>query len=237
LPLLAQPGEAWHYNTGAQVLGVLVERAAGRPFEAFLAERVFGPLGMGDTAFSVSPADLHRLTTAYAPDPVTGALSVLDERSDSWWSVPPAMPNGAGWLVSTVDDFAAFAAMLADGGRGGGGRILSDAAVHAMTSDHLRSDQRAANRLFLGGRGGWGYGMRVPSGAGSRPVGSTAGGAPGGAALRGGYGWDGGTGTSWRTDPDSGLTAILFTQRAMTSPQPPELFVDFWEGAVAALPG
>ena len=64
-----QPGEAWRYNTGSQVLGVLIERAAGQPLEAVLRERMFEPLGMTDTAFSVSPDQRSRLTTAYVPGP------------------------------------------------------------------------------------------------------------------------------------------------------------------------
>ena len=91
LPLLCQPGEQWHYNTGAQVLGVLVERAAGCPLGEFMAERLFGPLGMVDTDFSVPTEKLDWLTTAYAPDPVTGAPGVFDGVEDSWWAHPPAM--------------------------------------------------------------------------------------------------------------------------------------------------
>ena len=223
LPLLSQPGERWHYNTGAQVLGVLVERATGCPLGEFMSERLFGPLGMVDTAFSVPPEKLDRLTTAYAPDPVTGSPGVLDGVEDSWWARPTAMANGAAWLVSTIDDFGAFVRMLEAGGRADGVRVLSEESVHQMTTDHLSAEQRAANHLFLGAGGGWGYGVRVPASGGT------------GSGVPGGFGWEGGTGTSWRTDPATGLTGILFTQRAMTSPEPPPVTVDFWNGAYGAL--
>ncbi len=104
LPLLEQPGAAWRYNTGAHVLGVLLERASGQPLEAFLRARLFGPLGMVDTSFSVPAETQHRFTGAYRPDPATGVLEVLDPPVGGWWSEPPAMANAAGMLVSTVDD-------------------------------------------------------------------------------------------------------------------------------------
>ena len=104
LPLMYQPGEQWLYNTGAQVLGILLERAAGKPLEALLTERIFEPLGMRDTAFSVSPGQRDRFTTAYTSDPESGVLSVLDDADDSFWAGPPAFPDAAGgwWEPSTT---------------------------------------------------------------------------------------------------------------------------------------
>jgi CubicO group peptidase (beta-lactamase class C family) len=219
LPLMRQPGEAWLYNTGATVLGILLERVTGLSLQSLLEERLFGPLGMEDTAFSVPPGKLGRLTTAYSPDPETGVLTVLDGVADSYWSKPPKLADAGGWLTSTVTDYWAFAQMLARGGEVGGHRILPDDAVAQMTTDRLTAEQCRASTLFLGEDGGWGLGLRVP--ARDRP----------GTGTSGGYGWDGGTGTTWRTDPDTGLTGILFTQRAMTSPAQPEVFTDFWDAA------
>jgi len=219
LPLMAQPGEQWMYNTGAQVLGVLVERAAGKPLEAFLRERIFEPLGMHDTGFSVPPSKLDRFTTAYEPDPESGALTVWDAVTDSYWRSPPVLPNAAGWLVSTIDDYWAFAQMFLPKDTHHGARIISDTSVELMLTDHLSSHQRSAARLFLGEHGGWGLGMLVPAAAVDAP------------SIPGGFGWDGGTGTTWRSDLDRGITGILFTQRAMTSPEPPAVFVDFWDCA------
>src|SRR5207253_9717525 len=103
LPLEHQPGSRWLYDTGAEILGVLIARAAGQPFETFLRERIFEPLGMKDTGFSVPPASLNRLATGYSTDPQSGALRVYDEAEGGQWSRPPAFPSGAGGLVSTRD--------------------------------------------------------------------------------------------------------------------------------------
>ncbi len=162
LPLMEQPGTAWRYNTGLQVLGVLLERATGTPLEDLLRARLFEPLGMHDTSFSVPSEKMDRFTTAYAPDPDTGGLSVLDEPATGWWSTPPPMSNLAGMLVSTLDDFWTFVAMLGAGGVHAGKRLLSAPSVEAMTTDHLTEEQRDASRLFLGGAG-WGYGMAAPT--------------------------------------------------------------------------
>ncbi|MGO9874909.1 MAG: serine hydrolase domain-containing protein [Acidimicrobiia bacterium] len=221
LPLMDQPGETWMYNTGAQVLGVLIERAAGRPLETFLRERLFGPLGMTDTAFSVSSGQRDRFTTAYAPDPVSGTLRILDRVDDSFWSAPPALANAAGWLVSTIDDFWAFVQMLVNDGTHAGERILTHGSVAQMTTDHLTASQRAHASTFLAGAG-WGFCMAAPA-------------ADGTASAPGGFGWDGGTGTTWRSNLAHDLTGILFTQRAMTSPQPPEVFTDFWRGVASCV--
>ncbi|MBV9282187.1 MAG: beta-lactamase family protein [Chloroflexi bacterium] len=223
LPLLHQPGAEWRYNTGAQVLGVLLERAAGRPLEAFLRSHLFEPLGMADTAFSVPADKQSRFTAAYTPDEATGRLDLLDPPAGGWWNEPPAMANAAGMLVSTLDDFWAFVSMLLAGGAHAGRQVLSPGSVAAMTRNHLTAEQRAGARLFLGEHGGWGYGMAAPGPVAGEPP------------VPWGIGWTGGTGTLWWSDPVRGLTGILFTQRAMTSPQPPPLFTDFWNAAYAAI--
>ena len=222
LPLMHQPGAGWRYNTGAQVLGVLIERATGQPLEAFLRSRLLAPLGMVDTAFSVPAEKQPRFTTAYLPD-AGGELRLLDPPAGGWWNEPPAMANAAGMLVSTLDDFWAFVAMLLAGGVHGGERVLSAASVAAMTRDHLTAEQRESSRLFLGEHGGWGYGMAAPGPITGEPP------------VPWGFGWDGGTGTRWRSDPARGLTTILLTQRAMGSPEPPPIYREFWEAAYGAI--
>jgi CubicO group peptidase (beta-lactamase class C family) len=222
LPLIHQPGEGWLYNTGIQVAGILIERAAGKPLPDFMAERIFGPLGMVDTGFAISPSQRNRLTTAYSPDPESGQLSVLDG-VDGFWSTPPRLPNAAGWLVSTLDDFWAFVQLLLGKGRYDETRILSQRSVELMTTNHLTVEQVASAQVFLGPDSGWGLGMSTPM------VGRRA------SVGRRGFGWDGGTGCSWRSDVESGLTGILLTQAAMASPEPPAVFVDFWDCAYAAL--
>jgi CubicO group peptidase (beta-lactamase class C family) len=217
LPLLDQPGAAWRYAGGAQVAGVLVERVAGAPIGDVLRERLFEPLGMVDTDFYVPADKLHRFTTQYAPDLETGELHVLDP-AEGWWSTPPKMPDANGWLVSTLDDLWAFTSMLAADGAG----LISPESVGLMMIDRMTARDRSENQVFVGDHSGWGLMMAVPAADGSTGV-------------PGGYGWEGGTGTSWRTDPAVGLSGILLTQRAMTSPEPPEIVTDFWVAAYAAI--
>jgi CubicO group peptidase (beta-lactamase class C family) len=220
LPLLDQPGARWRYNTGATVAGVLIERVAGAPLAEVLRERVFEPLGMADTGFYVPADKIGRFTTFYAPGAQDGELHVVD-RPDGWWSAPPKLPNAAASLVSTADDLWAFAAMLA----ADGGDLLSAESVRLMMLDRMTPQERAENRIFVGDHGGWGLMMAVPSAAG--PASS--------AGIPGGYGWDGGSGTTWRTDAAAGLTGILLTQRQVTSPEPTEIARDFWTAAYAAI--
>jgi CubicO group peptidase (beta-lactamase class C family) len=220
LPLLDQPGARWRYNTGASVAGVLLERVAGLPLGEVLHERVFKPLGMTDTSFYVPADKLGRFTTFYAPGAGPGELQVLDAPA-GWYSTPPKFPDASSWLVSTVDDLWAFASMLASGG----GELLSAESVAAMTRDRMTTQDRAENRIFVGDHSGWGLMMLVP--AADR--------VPGSPSLPGGFGWEGGSGTAWRTDPSTGLTGILLTQRMVTSPEPTELVTDFWAAAYASV--
>jgi CubicO group peptidase (beta-lactamase class C family) len=221
LPLMYQPGEQWLYNTSGQVLGVVLARVCGQDLPTVLRQRIFEPLGMNDTGFTVPAASLHRLTTAYQPDPESGELSVLDDAADSWWSAPTSFPDGSGWLVSTIDDYWTFVSMVLRGGTGNGQCILSPETIALMTADRLTPAQRSASTLFLDGQG-WGLGLQVPAtGWPDQP-------------LPCGIGWDGGTGTTWHSNLRSGVSAILFTQRAATSPEPSELIQDFWAGVNGA---
>jgi CubicO group peptidase (beta-lactamase class C family) len=194
LPLLAQPGERWMYNTGASVLGVLLARATGRSFADVLRTRLFEPLGMRDTAFWTSETD--RLATAYGAKPE--GLVVWDE-PDGRWSRPPAFGDGAAGLISTADDLLAFSRMLLVGGSS----VLSAGAVRAMTSDQLTDAQKAFGGLGPGffACKSWGYCQTVYNG--------------------GAFGWNGGLGTSWVADPAKDLTIIVMTQRLFESPDLP----------------
>ncbi|MFD8888932.1 serine hydrolase domain-containing protein [Streptomyces sp. NPDC059566] len=219
IPLLHQPGEAWLYNTCSDILGVLIARASGQPFQDVLAERVFAPLGMRDTAFAVPPAQLHRFTSYYraAPD---GAAPELVDAPDGQWSTLPAFPSGAGGLVSTVDDLHAFYRMLLAGGAYGGGRLLSADSVRQMTTDHLTAPQRAAGDLFLEGQG-WGFGGSVDVDR-LDPW-----------NVPGRYGWIGGTGTAAHIVPATGTVTLLLTQRELAGPSAPEVMREFWTYAAA----
>jgi CubicO group peptidase (beta-lactamase class C family) len=187
LPLLAQPGERWLYQSGAQVLGVLAARAGGASFEAVLRERVFRPLGMIDTGFrAVDPA---RLATAYER---RGDHLEVTDPPDGQWAHDPAFPDGGAGLVSTVDDVVAFGRMLIEGG----GAVLPPDLVAEMTRDQLTASQRAnvwPGFNLLDDRG-WGYGVAVLD--------------------DGRYTWEGGYGTAWSNVPDLDLTVVVLTQRA-----------------------
>lgn len=208
LPLMAQPGERWMYNTGASVLGVLLARAAGQPIADVLRTRIFEPLGMRDTAFWA--AQPERLATSYLPTP--GGLVVHDEPAGAW-SRPPAFGDGAAGLVSTVDDLLAFARMLLRGGA----PVLSQDAVRAMTTDQLTSEQKSHGGLgpgFFDGKS-WSFCQMVRDG--------------------GAFGWDGGLGTSWLVDPNYDLTVIVLTQRMFETSDPPQVHRDLQAAAYAAL--
>jgi CubicO group peptidase (beta-lactamase class C family) len=222
LPLAYQPGDKWLYHTGADVLGVLMARATGRPLGEVLAGRLFGPLGLADTGFDVPAGKLDRLPAAYETGP-DGKLAVADDPRHSVWARPPAFPSAGGGLVSTADDLLAFCTMMLHQGRHGAGRILSRLSVEAMTTDQLTAAQKAENELFFGGVSGWGFGVHVYTGRGDL------------SSVPGRFGWNGGTGTSVYTDPAEELIGILLTQRYMTSPVPPTVFSDFWTGAYQAI--
>lgn len=225
LPLMHQPGEKWMYHTGCDVLGVLIARASRQPFETFLRERLFEPLGMNDTGFSVPAAKLSRFPTSYAVHPESGALELYDPAEGGQWSCPPAFPSGGGGLVSTADDYLAFGRMLLRQGQHGGKRILSRPSVETMTSDQLTREQRAVSGLlprFFESRG-WGFGLSVVTRR-TEVAGSV-----------GRFGWDGGLGTSGYVDPREDLVGVLMTQRAWTSPDPPPVCRDFWTSAYQAI--
>lgn len=223
LPLAYQPGEKWLYHTGSDVLGVLMARATGQPLAEVLAERVLRPLGMADTGFHVPEASLHRLAAFYHPDPETGAPVLSDDPRDSEWGRPPAFPSAGGGLVSTADDLLAFCTMMLNKGRRAGDRLLARPTVELMTTDLLTEQQKAENTIFFGGNSGWGLGFQVFTRRRSL------------ASTPGRFGWTGGTGTSVYTDPAEELIGILLTQREMTSPEPPNVFRDFWTCAYQAI--
>jgi CubicO group peptidase (beta-lactamase class C family) len=221
LPLMHQPGEKWMYNTGSDVLGVLIARASGQPLEAFLQERIFEPLGMKDTSFSVPVHKLNRLATSYWTNFVSGKIEVYDEAEGGQWSRPPAFPSGAGGLVSTIDDYLAFGQMMLNQGKHGSERILSRLSVETMTTDQLTPEQKAMSGLVSGDfdSHGWGFGMSVVTRRDDV------------SAVPGRYGWDGGMGTSWYSDPREEMVTILMTQQSWTSPSPPNVCLDFWTSA------
>ncbi|WP_426445383.1 serine hydrolase domain-containing protein [Paenibacillus sp. S-38] len=232
LPLMHQPGERWQYHISSDLLGVLVARVTGQPFETFLRERILDPLGMKDTGFHVPADKIDRLPPLYAPDPQTGEFIVWDEAKGGRHSQPPAFQSGGGGLSSTVDDYHAYFQMLLNHGMHGRERILSRPAVQLMTTSRLTPEQQAARHAMAssnvhvsfgqGQQGGWGFGMAVRTYRGDY-------------ASIGQFGWDGGSGTSTYADPDNQLIGILLTQVGMSTPDSARLIHDFWTTVYQAI--
>lgn len=223
LPLMAQPGTTWMYNTGSLLQGILIERLSGQSIEDFFQSRILAPLGMVDSGFFVPEEKLHRLPPYYSMNFETGE-TFIEDPADGAWSKPTPFPSTAGGMVSTVDDFLAFARMLMNDGVHNGTQLISPKSVAEMTRDQLTPEQKAGAGLtpdFFDTRG-WGYGMAVSTAP--SPI----------AANAGRYGWDGGMGTSWANDPTSGLIGIMMTQSAgyYVAATP---FTDFWGAANAAV--
>jgi CubicO group peptidase (beta-lactamase class C family) len=221
LPLQAQPGERWLYTLGANLLGVLVARAAGRPLDVIFQERIFEPLGMSDTGFFVPAGKQDRLITGYVNQ--NGKLAPFVPWNALYAKRPSFLAGDSG-LVSTADDFGAFAHFMLSGTAPSGRRLLRAETLKRMTTNRLTPDQMKDGEVILGRGRGWGLGLGVQvmlSPYGVQP---------------GAYGWDGGFGTSWFNDPAKGLTAILLTQRVFDSPDPPPVHKDLWQDAYAAVP-
>jgi CubicO group peptidase (beta-lactamase class C family) len=225
LPLVHQPGDRWLYNSGSDILGVLISRVAGTSLEGFLRERIFVPLGMNDTSFSVPASKLDRLPSSYWTNFATGEFEVFDGVDNSRWARPPVFESGAGGLVSSVDDLLAFGQMMLKGGKHGNERILSRRSVELMTIDHITPEQKAVSGFFPGfwDSHGWGFGVSIVTRRDDL------------AATPGRYGWDGGYGTSWYVDPKEELIGILMTQRIWDSPSPPGVLLDFWTSTYHAI--
>ena len=207
LPLLEQPGSVWRYELAFAVLGVLLARAADRPLDALLADRLWAPLGMSETGFVADP---DRIVPAFVR--TEEGLELFDGAAATRWARPPRFPDGRGGLVSTVGNLLRFAGMLLERGDG----LLSPASVAAMTSDHLTPEQRKgpSAATFLNS-GGWGYGVGVVETlAGPR------------------YGWAGGLGTLWYSWPEHDLAAVLATQ---VLPPSAEVFDTFTETVESTL--
>ena len=219
LPLAHAPGTKWNYSVSTDVLGLLVERVSGVRFADFLRTRLFEPLGMKDTAFFVPAEKLGRLATNYAVNE-KNEISVVDAPATSVFRVDPNFPSGGGGLVSTVDDYARFALMLAGGGKLGGVRILSRKTVELMASDHLTPSEfdtfgLRGYRAFGGNSFGLGVMVQNES-AGYRGLGSL-----------GKNGWGGAAGTWYWVDPQEELVAVLMIQRMAFGSAPIAISRDF----------
>ena len=200
-PLIHQPGTVWEYSLATDVLGRVVEKASGMRLGDFLEQRLFGPLGMVDTGFSVPEADMARLAEPLATDPATGNPNELIDVSTQ-----PANDSGGAGAVSTASDYSLFAQMLLSGGQLDGARILSPTTVRLMASDHLGSRIAAPatpGELLLGTPGytfGLGFAVREEPGIAAIP------------GSEGEFMWAGYAGTYFWIDPKEELVGVLMTQ-------------------------
>ncbi|MFM1988154.1 MAG: hypothetical protein RJA99_1111 [Pseudomonadota bacterium] len=202
LPLSYAPGSTWEYSISTDVLGLVVERASGQKLDAFLQQRILGPLKMTDTAFWVPPEKQARIAEAFPIDPDSKAkVDLLDVRR------PPVLLSGGGGMVSTADDYLRFTQMLLNGGTLDGVRIVSRKSIEYMSSDHLGTVRGPA---YLPGPGyGFGLGFAV----------RTANGESTNYGSAGEYNWGGYAGTAFWVDPRERLVAVWMMQGPMQSGQ------------------
>jgi len=195
LPLAHQPGSCWEYSRATDVLGALLEVVAGQPLGVLLRERIFAPLGMGDTGFSVPREQWHRIAEPLARDPDSGqAVGLLDART------APAFESGGGGLLSTAADYIRFLRLLRNRGQLEGTRLVSRTTIDWMTADHLGAIP-ARHDLLPPGHG-FGLGVAVRTAAGLAPQ-------PG---SPGQYFWSGIGGTYFLVDPVEDMFALLLLQ-------------------------
>jgi CubicO group peptidase (beta-lactamase class C family) len=216
-PLAAQPGTEWNYGVSMDVLGRFVEVLSGQPFDRFLNERIFRPLGMVDTGFHVPDDKLDRFAASYGPAGPDGGLKLLDAPRESPYRNPERVPHGGSGLVSTASDYLRFAQMLTNFGELEGVRILGRKTVELMMTNHLDPELGPGP---LGEAAGWyqtdprglGFGL---SGAVVTDV--ARGSLPGSA---GSFFWGGNASTFFWVDPSERLVGLILTQLEPSSTYP-----------------
>lgn len=226
LPLANQPGERWLYHMSAEILGVLIARVSGMPLSAFMRERIFKPLGMKDTGFTVPEAKLDRVATCYQTDFSTGQITVLEDAGNDLLARPCLFESGAGdQFVSTADDLLAFGRMMLNRGVYGKERILSRLSVELMTTDQLTPEQKAASPFFenFWDSRSWGLGLSIVTRRNEV------------AGVPGRFGWDGAFSTSLYVDPREQMIGVLMAQCRPGALRLPPVVLDFWTSAYQAI--
>ena len=196
LPFVEQPGEAWVYGYSIDILGCVVEKASGVPFDEFIRTRITGPLGMHDTFFFVPPAKRDRLTAVYASDSTGHAVRAPDgPRGQGNYNDGPRrdFAGGAG-LVSTAQDYARFLQMIAHRGAWNGQQFLAPHTVRLMTTNQVGT---------LHGNSGLGFGLGFET---TDRYGAN------GFASEGSFGWGGAYGSTYLVDPVEGLVIVFMVQ-------------------------
>lgn len=206
LPLEFSPGDAFNYSVSTDVLGYIVGKLSGMPFEQFLQQRLFKPLGMVDTDFHVPPEKHSRFAANYQP--AKGGMALFDDPQTSSYLKPPGFISGGGGLVSTAKDYLAFASMLLNGGSANGTRFISPKTIQLMTANHLPGGKTLADistSMFseVGYAGvGFGLGFSVTTDVAASML-------PG---SNGDYAWGGAASTYFWIDPREELICIFLTQ-------------------------
>ncbi len=200
LPLAHQPGQAFTYGVNTDVLGYVVQVAAGKPLEEFMRERIFGPLKMSDTSFDVPPEKMDRLAGLYEHGPDGALREVTKAPYGTYARRGQGFPSGGGGLFSTIHDYFRFGQMLLNGGELDGKRVLGRKTVELMMENHLTFLSKGT----LDERGSEGFGMggsvRLDVAKANR-LGSV-----------GQFGWNGAATTTFSIDPREKTLALLFVQ-------------------------
>jgi CubicO group peptidase (beta-lactamase class C family) len=208
LPLEFAPGEAWNYSVSTDVLGAVIQRVSGMPLDRYLAEKIFAPLKMKDTAFHVPADRADRLTDCYAwAGPAAGRV-MYDRAETSVWLRPPRLVSGGGGLVSTALDYHRFCLMCANGGELDGARLLGRKTLDLMRMNHLpgKMDLSSMSRSLFSettnGGVGFGLGFAVTEDVARNMI-------PGSVSE---YYWGGMFTTSFFIDPVERLHVVFMTQ-------------------------
>jgi CubicO group peptidase (beta-lactamase class C family) len=215
IPLLFQPGTEWNYSVSTDVLGRVVEVASGQTLDEFFANRIFGPLGMDDTAFAVDPSQRDRLAALYTPAPGTRKAVRIDAMGDAALEKPKYLSGGGG-LVSTAADYHRFTQMLLREGELDGVRLLGSRTVDYMTQNHLPggADLEQFGRPLFAETSfdgvGFGLGFSVVEDPAKNKVLSSP----------GEFAWGGAASTAFWVDPLEDITALFFTQLLPSSTHP-----------------
>jgi CubicO group peptidase (beta-lactamase class C family) len=215
IPLEFSPGTAWNYSVSTDVLGLVVERVSGMKLDRFFDERIFGPLGMVDTAFHVPPEKAGRLGDCWAFQQGKGAV-LYDKGEKSAWSVRPRLLAGGAGLVSTVADYHRFCTMLLNGGELGGARIVGRKTLELMIANHLPggADLTEMSRSLFSEAVNAGQGFGLGFGVNLDPAKTML---PG---SKGEYYWGGMFSTAFFVDPVERLHMIFMTQLMPPSTYP-----------------
>jgi len=226
IPLDFSPGEAWNYSVSADVTGYLIGKISGMPFEQFLQERIFTPLGMADTGFFVPADKAHRFAACYNADPggmmsfhateKKGGLSLQDDPTTSSFLTPPSFISGGGGLCSTAADYLTFCRALLNGGELGGVRLIGPKTLALMTTNHLpgNRDLPAISRSMFAEATYNGIGFGLGFSITMDPAKTLLAGSPGE------YAWGGAATTSFWIDPAEELITIFMTQVLPSSAYP-----------------